>query len=719
MTFSNGFRRAPGGLLRAVTPVAIDALNVIASRSAGDPSESLPEIAAETLGDGSRCIEIFNLNKELLVPDGGERKNPHVIGPRPVVATESKPPISGSPDGPVAAVAATAGAVLVVGGALAFLAAATLAVAVGGRHRNDGKRRPARDQAPESRGRDRTSLSRTPGPADDFNDPWTGNQDPYWPGGQLPAPQDDFPGWPGDQPRPRQDFYSAPTGSAVASRREPPPAQYPTPWQQAASHQEPILPTRVRSGDGSQPAAQGWDSGPASSSGPMRPYNPPTGPMGQYNPPSRPTGQYNPPTGPMRQYSPPSGPMPQYNPPAGPPMGQYSPPSGPMGQYNPPSRPGGQYNPPSGPMPQYNLPPGPMGAYDHPSGPMPQYNLPPGTMGGYNDFSRPTPQYEPPAGPMHPYDPPSGPMGGYYSQPSVTVREYNAPTGPMHPYDPPSAPMGQYGQPSVTEREYGYPSGGMHPYDQPAGTMVQYGAPSGRMVQYAGEAPAELWTADSVRLANQILSTATQRATEVRNEATASLAGAQQEAADLLRRASDQAAATRLTAEQEAEELRAAVLKLSADLGGMAAYVTENLLSPAPPAVKPAAQPTTMPVSKPVAKPQAEPGTKPPVHKPAAAPVTTPKAQPSAVPQNLAGLAATPGTRPGVKPKARQAVAMRGMAILTAALVLFALTAGTTEVALHGLKFFVFRSAGTGETSGSGLQENQGPGQADAPGVHK
>jgi hypothetical protein len=62
---------------------------------------------------------------------------------------------------------------------------------------------------------------------------------------------------------------------------------------------------------------------------------------------------------------------------------------------------------------------------------------------------------------------------------------------------------------------------------------------------------------------------------------------------------------------------------------------------------------------------------------------------------------------------------MRGMAILTAALVLFALTAGTTEVALHGLKFFVFRSAGTGETSGSGLQENQGPGQADAPGVHK
>ena len=62
---------------------------------------------------------------------------------------------------------------------------------------------------------------------------------------------------------------------------------------------------------------------------------------------------------------------------------------------------------------------------------------------------------------------------------------------------------------------------------------------------------------------------------------------------------------------------------------------------------------------------------------------------------------------------------MRVMTAFTAAMVVFALTAGATEVALHGFKFFVFRAAGTGETSGSGLQENQGPGQPDAPAPHQ
>jgi hypothetical protein len=60
------------------------------------------------------------------------------------------------------------------------------------------------------------------------------------------------------------------------------------------------------------------------------------------------------------------------------------------------------------------------------------------------------------------------------------------------------------------------------------------------------------------------------------------------------------------------------------------------------------------------------------------------------------------------------------MSIFTAAMVLFALTAGGAEVALHGFKFFVFRSAGTGETGrNGGLQENQGPGQPGAPGAHQ
>jgi hypothetical protein len=56
------------------------------------------------------------------------------------------------------------------------------------------------------------------------------------------------------------------------------------------------------------------------------------------------------------------------------------------------------------------------------------------------------------------------------------------------------------------------------------------------------------------------------------------------------------------------------------------------------------------------------------------------------------------------------------MTIFTAAMVVFALTAGASEVALHGFKFFVFRSTGTGETGPNGGQEDQGPGQ---PGAHQ
>jgi hypothetical protein len=63
----------------------------------------------------------------------------------------------------------------------------------------------------------------------------------------------------------------------------------------------------------------------------------------------------------------------------------------------------------------------------------------------------------------------------------------------------------------------------------------------------------------------------------------------------------------------------------------------------------------------------------------------------------------------------RQYAAMRLTAIVMAAMVLFAVAAGSTEVALHGFSFFVFRSAGTGSTPATGLKESQGPGQPDAP----
>jgi hypothetical protein len=381
--------------------------------------------------------------------------------------------------------------------------------------------------------------------------------------------------------------------------------------------------------------------------GPMPPYGHPSGPMRQYNPPPAP--EYSHPSGPMRQYNPATGPMRQYTPPARP-VPAYDPPSAPRRQYNPPPAP--QYNHPSGPLPQYGPPSGPMLGYDHPSGPLPQYDAP-------------TPQYNHPSGPMRQYDPPSGPMPGY-DHPSGPMRQYNAP---------------------------------------PPDYAVQY-ARDGVAVQLdrIGKESGKLWTVDSVRLANQILSTANYQADELRNEAqgqaSASLAEARQEADTLLQQAADRAAATLATAEQEAAEIRAAVMKLSAELGGVvSAYVTENLLSPARPAVRPTARPGAMP--------PAQPATETPAAKPAAKPVIKPTA--------------TPGVRPAGKPNARsrQYVAVRAMSIFTAALVLFALTAGASEVALHGFKFFVFRSAGVGETSGSGLQENQGPGQPDAIGAHR
>jgi hypothetical protein len=79
------------------------------------------------------------------------------------------------------------------------------------------------------------------------------------------------------------------------------------------------------------------------------------------------------------------------------------------------------------------------------------------------------------------------------------------------------------------------------------------------------------------------------------------------------------------------------------------------------------------------------------------------------------------GARPAKKPAAggagRQVVAMRVAVIATSALFLVPLAAGVTEICLHGFDFFVFRAAGTGETGRGpgGLQEDQGPGQADAP----
>jgi hypothetical protein len=211
-----------------------------------------------------------------------------------------------------------------------------------------------------------------------------------------------------------------------------------------------------------------------------------------------------------------------------------------------------------------------------------------------------------------------------------------------------------------------------------------------------------VWDAGSAQLASWIISEANQAAAAIRHEArdqaATSLAGAKRDADQLVRQASDQAAAKLAAAELEAAEIRATLLKLSGELGGMAAYVTQNLIGYAPPATKPVSPPALKPVMPPALEP---------VAKPAPEPAAKPKPGPTAAPG--ARSAAKAKTRP------RQLMAIRVMTVFAAALFLFALVSGSAEVALHGFRFFVFRAAGTGETAGSGLQEDQGPGQRALP----
>jgi hypothetical protein len=85
-----------------------------------------------------------------------------------------------------------------------------------------------------------------------------------------------------------------------------------------------------------------------------------------------------------------------------------------------------------------------------------------------------------------------------------------------------------------------------------------------------------------------------------------------------------------------------------------------------------------------------------------------------------------PGARTAKKPaggRGRQVAAIRVAVIATSVLFAVPVVASVVEIHEHGFAFFVFRSAGTGETRSSGLQEDQGPGQPDAPkptpGTHK
>jgi hypothetical protein len=163
---------------------------------------------------------------------------------------------------------------------------------------------------------------------------------------------------------------------------------------------------------------------------------------------------------------------------------------------------------------------------------------------------------------------------------------------------------------------------------------------------------------DAVWIAQRMVLDAGGQAARLRRQASVQAAAiceaAEREAEMVSQQASVQAAAIREAAEREAAELRATVMKLSAAPGELV-YLDGGVAS----------QETTRLVGKPGTRHESE-----------------------------------PGTRSARRPQGatRQLVAIRVAGAAAAALLLFALTAGTTELALHGFKFFVFRSGGTGET---------------------
>lgn len=210
---------------------------------------------------------------------------------------------------------------------------------------------------------------------------------------------------------------------------------------------------------------------------------------------------------------------------------------------------------------------------------------------------------------------------------------------------------------------------------------------AGRIATRPSTLAPEEWD-DAVWIAQRMVLDAGAQAARLRRQASVQAATicavAERETEIVWQQASAQAAAIREAAEREAAQLRATVMKLSAgppvDIDGDVASLQ---------AVRLVGQPATRRAAGPGTRRAAGPG---------------------------ARRAAGPGARLARRPQGppRQLVAIRVAAAATSALFLFAVAAGTTELALHGFAFFVFRSAGTGETSSHGLQEDQGPGQPDA-----
>jgi hypothetical protein len=697
MTLSRGTRGGVGGLLRAATHVVAAALVVtamfaamwagpLASASAraqsraASPSparvkfyivppprnghaESLFAIAAKTLGDGSQFMEIFNLNKGRLQPNGGRLTNPQTIepgwilqlpadaagpwvhfGPLPVVHPPTSS-VSRRPSRPVADREALpnsrygglgTGIETIGGGALIVLATGLALVLI--RRRRGGatvRRRVAHAKTLAPRPPDRTGPSATTGLNMPYPDPGRQHprdRDPGW-----SPPYDDHPSWPyppdpdPSRPPPRDpdQSWSPPYGDHPSSPQPRVPDQsWSPPYGEHPSSPQPRVPDQSWSppydDHPSWPYPRvpgpGWQSPAGGSGGPGRE--------------SRPVlhhshDQY----GHDRYMASPSAGAPRVRAQAD--------------DSGPPATPTAA-TPDTLQRWAAQLP--------RTEGPAPQ---------AYYDVGR-----------LHVVltEPPANDWEG------ATALGTHAQVVLQFPGEQWTAPAG----PARTEESLRLASRILSDADRQAAEIRQ-------------QASAE---ADAIREAAERDATALRQ--QARDQDTVIREAAERDAVALTQQAATRAAAIREAAERDAAELRATLTKMSAELSRVAAYVAENLDSTAMPATAPVAWPETQPAARP-----AEPVTRPaePTAKPAAQPrqlraMPRPAVRPDQRP-------ARPATRPArrtEKPaRSRQSHTMRVFAGTITALVVLALGTGAYQLATRGFTFFVFRSAGTGATDNNAI----------------
>jgi hypothetical protein len=246
MTLSRGIRGGAGGFPRAVARVVAAVLAVTAilavmwagppsSASVGTqpraaspppsparvkfyivppprngPAESLFTIAAKTLGDGSRFMEIFNLNKGRLQPNGGRLAKPQLIEPGWILQLPANAAGPGVHFGPLPVVTApaphrpsrpagTGSAAMMSGAVLAFLTAGLAFRLIRRRAGPTRRRRPAHARAPGRAGRpSRRVVAQSGSPPAGRGSPAVsatgarGHEVLHRPAEQLTAPSDPF-----------------------------------------------------------------------------------------------------------------------------------------------------------------------------------------------------------------------------------------------------------------------------------------------------------------------------------------------------------------------------------------------------------------------------------------------------------------------------------------------------------------------------------------------